>query len=80
MPADGEGYVPPTDDGGAAIPYGATVPTRDDSGRDEAGAGASPADPGSGPDEAVDDRRDLVEAVEDLVSELLPEHDGCRPG
>lgn len=61
-------------------PYGARVPKRDDSGRDVAGAGASPADPGSPLDEAADDRSELVEAVEDLVSELLPEPDGCRQG
>lgn len=74
-------------------PYGATVPNRDDPGQGAGGAGVSPADPGATPgdpgtadpaaapaEHAGDDRSELVEAVEDLVRDLLPEPDGCRPG
>ena len=90
-PADA-GYVAATDDGVADPPYGATVPNRDDSGQGAGGAGVSPADPGATTgdpgtadpaarvEHAGDDRSELVEAVEDLVRDLLPEPDGCRPG
>ncbi len=67
---------------------------RDDSGQGAAGAGVSPTDPGAAPGDpgaadpdaaptehaGDDDRSELVEAVEDLVRDLLPEPGGCTPG
>lgn len=76
-------YVALTDDAAGDAPYGATVQKRDHDGPDPAGAGVSPPDPGAAPDgdgDGEDPRSELVEAVEDLVRDLLPESGGCTRG
>lgn len=65
-------YVAATDDTPGPPAYGAAVQQHDGPRQPAAGAGVSPPDPGS-PAVRPEDDGDLVDAVEDLVRELLPD-------